>query len=69
MGPGITANRPGADDRYLFLRHYVFSHIKSMARRSARSMAILVRRTYLRHAVDGGLSVMICSAAAATTNN
>src|SRR5436190_18898424 len=37
MGPGITTDRPGADDRYLFLCHHVFSHIRFAARLAAHS--------------------------------
>src|SRR6202022_3679642 len=39
MGSGITADRSGADDRYLLLRHYVFSHIRFAARLAAHSAA------------------------------
>src|SRR5271170_8446921 len=38
MGPGITPDRPRADDRYLLLRHSVFLRIWVAAQRAACSV-------------------------------
>ena len=51
MGPGIAADRAGADDRYLLLRHNVFSHIRLAAPLAARSAPILVQRACPRHPI------------------